>query len=80
VAALIVPTAWLNASAMGGLGMRIPPTVWTYWRAAARTSSSVTPTAYGARKILMLRHMSPTLRHINHILVAQCRKPLLSRA
>ena len=80
VAALMVSTAWLNASSFCGPGRRTPPTVRTYWRAAACTSSSVTPTAYGARKILMLRHIRPTLRHICRKLWAQCRKSLLSRA
>jgi hypothetical protein len=57
VTPMIMLTARSKASATSGGGSRKPLTVWTYWSAAARTSSSVTLTAYGVRKILMLRHM-----------------------
>ena len=42
---------------------RNPLTFLTYCSAAARTSASVTCSAYGSRKVLMLRHMTTTVRN-----------------
>jgi len=57
VALATVSTARSNASVLERLGCRNPLIFLTYWRAAARMSSSVTLSAYGIRKVLMLRHM-----------------------
>jgi hypothetical protein len=58
VASAMASTAWLNASALCAAGARKPLTFLTYCSAAACTSSSVTRSAYGARKVLMLLHIS----------------------
>ncbi len=54
-------TAASNASALWVAGARKPEIFRTYWRAAARTSASVTTAWYGGRSVLMLRHMLATV-------------------
>src|SRR5215469_16266072 len=51
-------TAASNAAALCAAGARNPLIFLTYCRAAARTSASVTCSAYGGRKVLMLRHIA----------------------
>src|SRR5215469_14298006 len=51
-------TAASNAAALCAAGARKPLIFLTYCRAAARTSASVTCSAYGGRKVLMLRHIT----------------------
>jgi hypothetical protein len=58
VAAVTASTASLNASALCAAGARKPLTLRTYCSAAACMSSSVTRSAYGARSVLMLLHMT----------------------
>src|SRR3954453_3978739 len=53
----MVSTAVSNASALWAAGARNPLTLRTNCSAAARTSSSVTSSVYGGRRVLMLRHM-----------------------
>src|SRR5437588_133214 len=57
VAAATASTAWPNASALCPAGARKPLIFRTYCSAAARMSSSVTCSAYGGRRVLILRHM-----------------------
>jgi hypothetical protein len=57
VAAATASTAWLNASALWPAGVRKPLIFLTYCSAAARISVSVTCSAYGGRRVLMLRHI-----------------------
>src|SRR6185437_10642764 len=57
VLAAISSTAWLKASAFLAAGARKPLIFLTYWRAAARMSSSVTASAYGGRRVLIERHI-----------------------
>jgi len=58
VDAAIASTARSKASALTLAGERMPLILRTYCRAAARMSSSVTSSAYGGRRVLMLRHMA----------------------
>ncbi len=58
MAAVTASTASLNASALCAAGARKPLTLRTYCSAAACMSSSVTRSAYGARNVLMLLHMT----------------------
>jgi len=58
VAAAISSTAASNAAAFLAAGARNPLIFRTYWSAAARMSWSVTTSAYGGRKVLMLRHIT----------------------
>src|SRR6201987_1968359 len=51
-------TAASNAAVLCAAGARNPLIFLTYCRAAARTSASVTCSAYGGRKVLMLRHIT----------------------
>jgi 8-oxo-dGTP diphosphatase len=61
VAAATASTALPNASALCPAGARKPLIFRTYCRAAARMSSSVTCSANGGRRVLMLRHMLLTV-------------------
>src|SRR5262245_6979300 len=54
-------TAAWNAAVLCGAGARKPEILRTYWSAAARTSSLVTVSVKGGRKVLMLRHMASSL-------------------
>src|SRR6516165_5250991 len=63
VAAATASTAWPNASALCPAGARKPLIFRTYCNAAARMSSSVTCSAKGGRRVLMLRHMPSTVAH-----------------
>ena len=45
------------AAALRAAGVRKPLIFRTYWSAAARMSWSVTSSAYGGRRVLMLRHI-----------------------
>jgi hypothetical protein len=57
VAAVTASTAAPKASALWPAGVRKPLIFRTYCKAAARMSSSVTCSAKGGRRVLMLRHM-----------------------
>jgi len=57
VAAVTSSTARSKASRLCGAGERIPEILRTYCSAAARTSSGVTDSVYGGRRVWMLRHM-----------------------
>src|SRR6516164_2106848 len=57
VAAATASTASPNASALCPAGARKPLIFRTYCNAAARMSSSVTCSAKGGRRVLMLRHI-----------------------
>ena len=67
VAAATASTAWPNASALCPAGARKPLIFRTYCSAAAWMSSSVTRSAYGGRRVLMLRHMLPTVPGITRV-------------
>ena len=63
VAAAIASTAWSKTSRLWAAGARKPDTLRTYWRAAARISSSVASSGRtGGRSVLMLRHIRPVSR------------------
>lgn len=62
VAPATASTARSNVSALRAAGLRNPLTFLTYCSAAARTSSSVTLGVNGSRRVLMLRHISWTVR------------------
>src|SRR5215471_16410676 len=61
VVAAISSTAASNAAALRAAGARNPLIFLTYCSAAARTSWSLTCSAYGGRKVLILRHILRTL-------------------
>src|SRR6516165_1226588 len=65
VAAAISSTAASNAAALRAAGARNPLIFLTYCSAAARTSWSVTWSAYGGRNVLILRHILRTLCSIS---------------
>src|SRR6202047_2765000 len=58
VAAATASRALPKASALCPAGARKPLIFRTYCRAAARMSSSVTCSAKGGRRVLMMRHMT----------------------
>ena len=55
--AAISSTACSKAGALWAAGARNPLIFLTYCSAAARTSSSVTSSAYGGRRVLIERHI-----------------------
>lgn len=62
VAAAITSTARSKTSRLWAAGARKPETLRTYWRAAARISSSVASSgSTGGRSVLILRHMVNSL-------------------
>src|SRR6516165_7173538 len=65
VVAAISSTASSNAATLRAAGARNPLIFLTYCSAAARTSWSVTCSAYGGRKVLILRHILRTLCSIS---------------
>ena len=59
---MISSTAASKAAALCPAGVRNPLIFRTYCNAAARTSASVTCSAYGGRNVLMLLHMLTRVR------------------